>query len=201
MKEGRLAEGERTEYLDVALRHSTHLRRLVEDLFELAKLDAREVRPSIEPVSLGDLAQDVVQKYHLAAERKGVRLELDGGRDLPFVRADVGLIERVLTNLIGNAIEHTPSAGGVSVSTRLQGSTVSVRISDTGAGIPDEDLPRIFDRFFQAKAGKRDGQHAGLGLAITKRILELHDSRIDVVSKVGAGTAFSFSLPVWQAGG
>jgi len=201
MKEGSLKSPERVEYLDIALRHGMRLRRLVEDLFELAKLDARDVRPSIEPVSLGDLAQDVVQKYRLAAQRKGVRLDLVGARELPFVTADIGLIERVLENLIDNAIRHTPAPGGISVGTRVQGHTVTVRVSDTGNGIPSEDLPRIFDRFFQADGSREDGRHAGLGLAIAKRILDLHDSPIHVVSRVGTGTSFYFSLPIWQPNG
>lgn len=200
MKEGRLQAAERAEFLDIALRHSERLRRLVEDLFELAKLEAMDTRPSIEAVSLAELAQDVVQKFHLAARAKGVRLELDGTGDLPFVKADVGLIERVLENLIDNAIRHTPEAGGISVSTRVQGRTVTVRVSDTGRGIPPEDLPLVFDRFFQGSAGGRGEGHAGLGLAIAKRIIELHDSSIRVFSKLGAGTTFSFSLPIWRPG-
>lgn len=201
MKEGELTSDQRVEYLDVAMRHGKRLRRLVEDLFELAKLDAKDVTPTIEPASLGDLAQDVVQKYRLSAQRKGIVLELQGGQDLPFVQADIGLIERVLENLIDNAIEHTPASGSISVSAGVQGRVVTVRVRDTGRGIPADDLPKIFDRFFQAKRDRNDGRHSGLGLAIAKRIVELHDSRIRVASKVGAGTAFSFSLPVWQPNG
>ncbi len=201
MKEGKLEGTERIDYLDIALRHSERLRRLIEDLFELAKLDARDVRPSIEPVSLAELAQDVVQKFQLTAQRKGLCLELRGARDMPLVRADIGLIERVLENLIDNAIEHTPSAGGIRVSTRVQGQTVSVQVSDTGRGIPADDLPRIFERFFQASGSNKDSRHAGLGLAIAKRILDLHNSQVHVESRVGAGTAFSFSLPIWQPPG
>jgi len=196
MKDGSLPGAERVEYLDIALRHSERLRGLVEDLFELAKLDASDVRPSIEPISLGDLAQDVVQKYRLAAQRKGVHLTLKGVRDLPFVDADVRLIERVLENLIVNAIEHTPTAGDISVSTGVQDHTVTIQVSDSGSGIPPEDLPRIFDRFYRAGGNLGESQHAGLGLAIAKRILELHNCNMQVVSRVGAGTAFFFSLPI-----
>jgi len=103
----------------------------------------------------------------------------------------------VLENLIDNAIEHTPASSGIRVSTRMQGQTVSVQVKDTGHGIPAQDLPRIFDRFFQAANSGGDGRHAGLGLAITKRILDLHGSKVQVVSQVGAGTAFTFSLPIW----
>jgi signal transduction histidine kinase len=198
MKAEVLDSAERSEYLDIALRHSMRLRRLVENLFELATLDARDVSPSMEPVSLGELAQDVVQKYRLAAQGKGINLALEGARELPFVKADVGLIERVLENLIDNAIDHTACPGSVRVSTRVRGHTVTVQVSDTGSGIPPEDLPRIFDRFFQAPGRRREGQHAGLGLAIAKRILELHHGSIQVMSRLGVGTTFTFSLPIWR---
>ena len=200
MKEGSLRSVERVEYLDVALGHSARLRRLVEDLFELAKLEARDVRPCLEPVALGDLAQDVVQKYRLVAERKGVRLELEGNWDVPLVRADIGLIERVLENLIANAVEYTPAQGDINVSSRVQGHEVTIQVSDTGSGIPPEDLPRVFDRFYRAGGGT-DGQHAGLGLAIAKRILALHNGSIRVASTLGTGTVFFFSLPIWQPTG
>jgi two-component system OmpR family sensor kinase len=198
MKEDRLQAAQRAEFLDVALRHSERLRRLVEDLFELAKLDAMDAHPRVEPLSLAELAQDVIQKFRLAAQAKGVRLSLEGARDPPFAKADIGLIERVLENLIDNAIRHTPEDGRISVSTRVQGRTVTVCVSDTGRGIPPEDLPRVFDCFFQGSAGGRGEGHAGLGLAIAKRIIELHESGLRVFSELGAGTTFSFSLPIWS---
>ncbi len=114
------------------------------------------------------------------------------------MKADIGLIERVLENLIDNAIDHTASPGAVRVSTRVRGHTVTVQVSDTGSGIPPDDLPRIFDRFFQAPGRRREGQHAGLGLAIAKRILELHHGSIQVMSRLGVGTTFTFSLPIWR---
>ncbi len=201
IKDAALSHDDRARYLDVALRHSERLRRLVEDLFELAKLDARDVRPSLEPVALADLVQDVVQKYRLAAERKGILLELEGDFDLPFVRADIGLLERVLENLIANAVEYTEANGRIRVGTGVAGHRVTVEVKDTGSGIAPEDLPRIFDRFYRGGPKGRDSGHAGLGLAIAKRILDLHEGSIEVVSKVGLGTVFSFSLPVWEGQG
>jgi len=200
MKDGQLAASERVEYLDIALRHSLRLSRLVEDLFELVKLDARDVRPYLEPVSLGELAQDVVQKLDLTAQRKGVHLRLAGDRAVPFVRADTGLIEPVLENLIGNAIQHTPADGEIRVTTRVTGPSVTVEVADTGRGIPAEVLPRIFDDFFQAPSNRADDRHAGLGLAIAKRILDIHESRLTVASSEEAGSRFSFALPVWTGG-
>lgn len=192
LKEGRLDGATRREFLDIALRHSRRLQRLVEDLFELAKLDARDVQPLIEPMAIGDLAQDIVQKYALAASRKGVQLRLTGPADLPLVRADIGLIERVLENLIANAIEHTPVSGAVRIGVGPEPGGVRIEVADSGHGIPAEVLPRIFERWFQAESP--DGGRSGLGLAIAKRIIDLHGSCLEVASQVGVGSRFSFRL-------
>lgn len=199
MKENQLSAGARSEYLAIALQQSERLRRLVDDLFQLAKLEAQDVRPAIEPVSIADLIQDVVQKYRLMAERNGIKLILGKESTVPFVLADVALIERVLENLIDNAIEHTPPQGEIVVSARLAGRDVDVEIRDTGEGIERRDLPLIFDRFFRGAAADKQKPHAGLGLAIARRILDLHNGRFEVHSQVSVGTAVLFSLPVWRA--
>jgi len=95
-------------------------------------------------------------------------------------------------------VRHTPRCGEVRVDVGAEGAQVAVRVSDTGRGIAEADLARVFDRFYQAP-GRREAQHMGLGLAIAKRILELHGSRIDVTSVLGRGSCFSFALPVWSA--
>jgi signal transduction histidine kinase len=154
------------------------------------------VRPSIEPISVADLAQDIVQKYTLVADRKTLRLELTGPGELPLVRADIGLIERVLENLLANAIEHTPAAGLIQVSLRQDKDRVRVDVADSGCGIPPDKLARLFEPGFQVRGAGGSRRHAGLGLAIAKRILDLHDNRLTVASDVGIGTRFSFSLAV-----
>ena len=113
------------------------------------------------------------------------------------MHADIGLIERVLENLIENDIQNTPRDGAISLVLTPQNEDIAIQISDTGSGIPAEELDHIFDRFYQLdKSRKSDKGHSGLGLAITKKILELHDCSIDVVSALGSGTTFSFQLPV-----
>lgn len=199
MKDPTLTAEQRAEYVSVALRHSERLRRLVEALFELAKLDAKEAVPCREPFSLSELAQDVVQKLHLKAQDQGLELTLGTDDDLCVVHADAGLLERVLENLVENALEHTPAGGHVAVTIRRAGEQVYTEVVDTGHGIPPDDLPRIFDRFYQARNEHRGNGHAGLGLAIAKRILELHGCDIRVQSRLGAGTTFSFSLPAARA--
>jgi hypothetical protein len=155
-----------------------------------------------EPFPLNELVQDVVQKYQLVAEKKSVHLLADFKADLPFVCADIGLIERVFENLIENALRHTPAGGRVAIIPQLSRESVAVQVQDTGHGIAADDLPHIFDRFYQVSkhcSNPTDG--AGLGLAIAKRILELHGSAIEVDSRVNGGTTFTFRLPRYAAPG
>lgn len=195
LKEGSLTPGQQHQYLEIASRHSERLGRLVAELFDLAKLDAQATPLQAEAFALGELAQDVAQKYQLAAEDKQIRLAVRCADDLPFVHADIGLIERVLANLIENALRYTPQNGTVTLAVTRGEKTVRVQMSDTGCGIPAQDLPYIFDRFYRVeKARQTHAGGAGLGLAIAKRILDLHGSAIRAESEWGLGTSFMFEL-------
>ncbi|MEJ2192644.1 MAG: HAMP domain-containing sensor histidine kinase [Nitrospirota bacterium] len=201
MKDADLSPEERRNYVETAINHCRRLNKLVSDLFELAKLEARDTAVYREPFNLNELVQDVVQKFQLRAEEKKVGIHANVGADVPFVDADIALMERVIENLLDNALRHTPEGGSVSVSFEHDGAGVLVRVSDTGCGIPRDELPRIMDRFYRLDRSRRDRTgHSGLGLAITRRILELHGSTIEVESEVGVGTTFSFRLPVQQSG-
>jgi two-component system OmpR family sensor kinase len=192
-----LAPKERQRYLEIASKQSRRLSVLVNELFELAKLDALETAPHPEPFSLEELVSDIAQKFQLKAHEKGLRIETDFNAGLPFVYADIGMIERVLENLIGNALQHTPEGGRISLALRYENRRISVRVQDTGRGIPPQEIPHIFLRFYRVEKDRSaDSGGAGLGLAIVKRILELHQSHIEVESRVSSGTAFSFDLPV-----
>ncbi len=180
------------------LRQSQHLTRLVGELFELAKLEAREASPQCEPFSLPELVQDVVQKFQLEAGERRVTLTMELDADLPLVSADIALVERVLDNLIDNALSHTPAGGTVRVPVRRDADRVILCVADTGKGIAEGDLPKIFEPFYQAKEPASGNGHAGLGLAIARRIVELHGSVLDVRSRPGEGTTFVFGLPVWR---
>jgi signal transduction histidine kinase len=200
LKADSLKAGQRQEYLKTAIRHCDRLGKLVEDLFELAKLDSDDVRIIREPFPLTELVQDVVQKFQLQARGKDIDLAAATQGNSPFVVADIGLIERVLENLIENAIHYTPAGGKVDLQVTSRGSEVRVKIKDTGQGIPQERQSQIFDRFYRVDASRSSpAGHSGLGLAITKRILELHNRTIEVASSLNQGTAFSFSLPVHSA--
>jgi len=187
----------RQKYLEVARRHATHLGRLIQDLFELALLDSSRVMPVFERFSLIELIYDVVQEFELQAEEANVSLEVDRPEEGVAVYADISLIQRVLENLVGNALKYTPEGGRISISIQPSSDAVEVSVTDTGPGISEEVLPHIFDRFYQANQENARGMGSmGLGLAIAKRILELHNSEIRVVSMETRGARFDFELPV-----
>jgi len=194
-----LSATDRLRYVSVAARQCRKLCRLSDELFQLAKLECDEIKANIEPFPLLDLIQDVVQKFELIAESRGVRLHAQVHPEAGQVSADIGLIERVMVNLLDNALRHTPQGGAVHIRADRDGSRVSVRVADTGEGIDPEALPRIFDREYLA--GRRDParQWGGLGLAIARRILRLHGTDISVVSEQGQGAAFSFHLSLATA--
>jgi signal transduction histidine kinase len=195
LKEGRLSDEERDQYLAVARRQSDRLGTMIEELFELARLESQDMEPEIEPFPLPELVQDVVMGFRLEAERKKIELVLERPDEVPLVSADIGLIQRALSNLVGNALKHTESEGRVTVAIEPHSDKVAVRIIDTGCGIPGEELEQIFDRFYQARnQGQKQRTAGGLGLAIVKRILELHGSAVSAASTVGEGTVFTFSL-------
>ena len=201
LKEGALSPAQQREYLEIAAKHSERLSRLVYELFELAKLDSQEAPPHIEPFSLSELVQDIVQKFQLTAKTNQVRLQANFRGDLPFVSADIGMIERVFENLIENAIRCTPEAGAVTVDLVQGDGRIAICVKDTGCGIPPEELPYIFHRFYKRPygSGEEKSGGAGLGLAIAKRSLDLHGSSLEVESTPGVGTTFTFHLPVNQA--
>jgi signal transduction histidine kinase len=196
LKRDTLSEDEKQKYLQIVTDHSQRLGQLVTELFELAKLDSVETLLHIEPFSLGELVQDVVQKYQLPAEQKGIQLQSNFGEDLPSAYGDIGLIQRVLENLIDNAIRYTKAGGSITIELANNRDNIAVKIIDTGCGIDKEELPHIFDRFYRSKReDKERSYNSGLGLAIAKRILTLHGSDIAANSDVDMGTTFTFELP------
>jgi signal transduction histidine kinase len=197
IKSPTMATEDRDRYLRIAQKHSARLGSLIGDLFELSKLDSGSVTPSIENFSLPELVQDTAQGFTLESERKAIALHVEIGEITAITKGDIGLIQRVLENLVRNAIQFTPEGGEVTISVTERPNAVAVSVSDNGPGIPAEDVTRIFDRFYRARDGEEArSDSSGLGLAIVKRILDLHESRIEVVSKPNAGTCFRFELPL-----
>jgi len=193
LKEGQLSPEEQRRFVEIASKHSERLGRLVDELFELAKLESKAAPLRVEAFSMAELVQDVVLKFQLRAEQAGIRLAAEFRPDLPLVSGDIAMMERVLENLIENAIRYTPAGGNVTVSLVPDKDKLLVRVTDTGVGIAEESLPFIFDRFWRGDESARRGG-AGLGLAIAKRILELHGTELVAQSRVNAGTTFTFAV-------
>lgn len=195
VKDAGLSREQHVLYTELALRNASRLSKLVTDLFELARFEAGDVALELEEFSLPELVQDVIQDRSLQVQQKGLELVMKSPGRLPNVRADIGLIERVLGNLLDNAIRYTPRGGRVSVELVETPHAVEVRVIDTGCGVPRAELGRIFERFHRVeKSRSDDAGGAGLGLAITKRILDLHGSRIRVRSRPEVGTMIAFTL-------
>ncbi|HXG86882.1 MAG TPA: GAF domain-containing sensor histidine kinase [Vicinamibacterales bacterium] len=201
LKGGALSDEVRQQYLDQASAQSRRLGRLVADLFELAQLDGgQDVFPR-EPFEIAELTRDVVQTFVLGARAKGVDLRFHCDAGSTVVSGSVRLMERVVGNLLDNAIRFTPDGGQVTATCYREASRVGVRISDTGPGIAPADRARIFDRFYRGQQAAGVGPTAGLGLSIAKRIVELHGGELVAAANTGGGTEFSLLLAAteWDA--
>jgi signal transduction histidine kinase len=194
LKHQSFSQQEQEQYIKTALRHSKHLGKLVEQLFELARLDSCESVVYSEPFSMGELVQDVTQSYQLRARQKSIQLDTRINPEAPLIYADIAMMQRVLENLLENGLRHTPEGGRINITVDVDSASVVVRVADNGHGIAEDDVPRIFERYYQQDNSSRDDDSAGLGLAIVKRILELHGSVIQVSTELNHGTTFSFSV-------
>ncbi len=196
MKDKEISADDRRRYLNTALESTERLRKLVDELFELSKLEAKQIRPNKEPFYIDELIHDVVRKFNIIANKKGIKLEAKINRSGIMVYADVALIERVLQNLVDNAIKYTPAHGEITLAVDDTSENVQIKVTDTGAGIPEDQAPYIFDRYHIGdKRISLDKNSTGLGLAIVKRILEIHNTNIALLSNPDRGTTFAFDLP------
>lgn len=194
MKAGSLPPEESRRFLEVAVRQSEKLGRLAQELFELARLECDETAPRREDFCIAELSQDVVQKFLPQARNLNVALTAEWEPGLPPVNADIGMIERVLTNLLANALRHTPPGGSVRLTLARAGQAVEVGVTDTGCGIAAEYLPKLFDR--DSPLSRRGSGAGGLGLVLVGKMLALHGVDIGVDSILGQGTALRFGLPL-----
>jgi signal transduction histidine kinase len=183
-------------YLATAQRDVRSLSMLIDDLFQMAQLDAGGLPLDRASSSLADLISDTLESFSELAARRGVTLEGGLESDVDPVFMDTQRIGRVLNNLISNAVRHTPSGGRVEVRARRLSAGVQVTISDTGEGIYPEDLPHVFERFYRGeKSRSRLTGGAGLGLAIARGIVQAHGGQIHAESQPEQGTRFIFTLP------
>jgi len=192
LKDATLSADERQRYLSIALSQSHKVGRLAQALFELARLEHGGVVLDRQAFSLPDLVQDVFQKFELAAQSRRQSLSADIAPGLPPVVADLGLIERVLTNLLDNAIRHTPEGGHVTVTLRAGDGEVQISVADSGPGIAPERRDSLFTAM--PALGSQRPDSGGLGLLIVHRILQLHGRDIRLLES-GEGALFVFSLP------
>ncbi|MDH5424662.1 MAG: HAMP domain-containing histidine kinase [Gammaproteobacteria bacterium] len=198
LKHNTLSTDENKSYLNTALQHSNHLKKLISELFELSTLENNTAELHFEPFSMSELVQDVTQQFNLKARQKQIEITACIPEQAAFVSADISLIQRLLENLIENAIKYTPAGGKIDISLINNNDQVTTSISDSGDGISEADLPFIFDRFYRADK-QRQTEGTGLGLAIVKRIIQLHNSKIDIHSAPKHGTTLSFHLPFARA--
>ena len=195
IKAENLSVEERERYLQVIHKNTATLNKLVSDLFELSKLDAKQIEARIEPFSIAELAQDVVMKYKPSADRKHLSIRMQPEGTIPLVNGDIGLVERALTNLIDNSIRYTPENGEIIVRVRGTADGADVIVEDSGPGIAKDDIIHLFDRFYRVeKSRNRDDGGSGLGLAIAQKVLEIQDIPLSVESTVGIGTQFKMHL-------
>jgi signal transduction histidine kinase len=174
------------------------LRRLVEGLLDLARLDAGLRALQRAPLDLRQLLAAVLDKFSLRAREKGVTLQAELPAALPAMIGDADRLAQVFTNLLDNALKHTPSGGSVTLSAGLVPDGIEIAVRDTGPGIPPDDLSRIFERFYQVDKSRARSGGVGLGLTITKEIVEAHGGSLRVESAVGRGSAFRVRLPPAQ---
>ncbi|WP_151192857.1 ATP-binding protein [Cysteiniphilum sp. JM-1] len=192
-----LNEGaENKSYIEIALKNANNLQRLIEQLLEIAYLQTSQQKLSLEPILIADLANDVLNSFRLNALEKGVLLTLDCDDTGVYVNADIRALERILTNLIDNAIKYSFSGKQVVLSIKSSVDVIIISIKDQGKGIPEDELAYVFDPSYRAKNSVQSQHSMGLGLTIVKLLLELHGSSIYVESKLGKGTSFSFELPM-----
>jgi signal transduction histidine kinase len=197
LDDGVVTDAETTQrYIRTILGETKRLSGLIDDLFELSRLDAGALTLQVEPGSLVDLVSDTLEALQPQAAQKGLCLRGQVDEGLAPVLMDAARVQRVLYNLVQNAIRHTPADGTILLDAQDEANAVRVDVVDTGEGIAPEDLPRIFDRFYRGEKSRVRGQGgAGLGLAIAKGLVEAQGGRIWAQSTPGQGARFSFVLP------
>jgi signal transduction histidine kinase len=191
--EPNLSADRRGELSAIAQRAAQQMNRLIADLLDQARIRAGRLSLAIEKIPVGSLVNQAAETYRPLAEQRGVTLHVDSRAGDAMVHADAARVQQVLGNLIGNALKFTDRGGSIHLCSRLVGTEIVFEVSDTGPGIPAEDLPHLFEQFWQQRKGDRRG--IGLGLVIAKAIVEAHGGRIHVESTLGRGSTFVFTLP------
>jgi len=191
-----MPEETRWNFMDVISEETNRLANLIEDLLEVSRIEAGTAKIELDTVDVTAIIEKVLTALKPLANKKNIELETHISNELPQLPADESKIESVITNLINNAIKFTPENGRVSISVETANDQMSIRISDTGMGIPAEALPKIFNRFYRVYRPGKQIQGTGLGLSIVNKIVEMHNGRIEVESEVDRGTTFTVFIPL-----
>lgn len=188
---------ERAEFVREIEQNADRMARLVEDLLSLSALEAGKQPPAFEKVPLTEIVARVVATVKPLAAKRGVALRVEPFHDIPDVLADRSQLRRVLTNLLDNAVKYSNEKGVVRLSAERAAGFVRVAVADNGCGIPEKDLPRVFERFYRVdKARSREQGGTGLGLSIVKHLVEQHGGEVSVESGLNRGSTFRFTLPI-----
>ena len=197
MKTNTMSPDDQKRYLYTIHESVQKLEKLVNELFELSKLEANQVQPMREPFFISELVSDISGKYQLIAQDKRITLDTQLSKESQRVFADVSLIERVMQNLIDNALKFTPTGGKIVIQTSHAKEGIKVSVFDSGVGIADEEKDLVFGRYYKGHNFQKYKNNTGLGLAIAKKILDLHDTSLILNSRVNEGTCFAFELPLY----
>jgi signal transduction histidine kinase len=196
LRDGAVEDPEtRDEFLEQSARQIERMEWLATNLLELSKLDSGLVRLDLRAEDLRGVVESAVQQAEPVAGRKGVDLVVHLPVDAVRVSHDPPRMGQVLTNLIGNAVKFTPAGGRIDVALDVVPEGARISVSDTGVGIPPDELPHVFERFWRGARTRERGSGSGLGLSIVKSIVDMHEGRIQVVSTLGAGTRVTVLLP------
>jgi len=197
LREGMVGEvnEKQRDYLDDILSSGNHLLSLINDVLDLSKVEAGQVELEVAPFSLRDALESGVVMVRERATTDGVQITVSDSSDVNLVDGDERRVRQVIFNLLSNAVKFTPAGGSVDMHAAQVNGEVQVSVADTGPGIASKDLERIFEEFQQTEAGLEQREGTGLGLALSKRLVELHGGRIWVESQVGEGSTFVFTLP------
>ncbi len=193
----RLSVSEIKDILEKAVRLVSRLGKLVAELLELARLDSQDLTADLEPFSLVDLVNDILMDFKDAARKRGIQIKAIIGENIGLANGDIRLLERAIQNIIDNAVRFTPNEGRIEVLLSRIDDRIRLLVRDTGPGIDPDDIPHIFERFYRAE-GSPPGSGVGLGLAISQRIAELHNTAFKVENMMEGGAAFSLDLESWS---
>jgi signal transduction histidine kinase len=183
------------KFLDVIVSNAQRMQRLVDDLLDLARIEAGAWRPQLADVDPAETAEGAWAAFADRARDRGVAFRLEA-KAIRRVQVDPDALRQILTNLFDNALRYTPTGGTITFATRRVDDGIELSVTDTGSGIPAEHLPRVFERFYRVDPGRsRDQGGTGLGLSIVRHLVESHGGRVDLESAMGAGTTVRVVLP------